>query len=182
MNWPDGSLHSRATRYTAHFGSIVNDDLEKYLFGALDDQGKRAVRAFALGNHADVHESFQDFFEHMAAQKLRTPNGLDWIRSCYGALGQIDLMVEMQALRMMHRTMWVEGVREIVSAHVSDVKFILTDHLVTVYGQWSLTPPNRRCPDRHAGCRNRPPRPWSLDRHARSSGRSGRLDCRPLSR
>lgn len=119
--------------YTTHFGPIINDDVEKYLFGAIDDQGAIALRAFALGDHADVHESFEDFFEHMAAQKLRTPKGLDWIRSCYGALGQVDLMVEMQALRWMHCTMWVEGVREIVSAHESDVKFILTDHPVTVY-------------------------------------------------
>jgi hypothetical protein len=59
------------------------------------------VRAFALGNDADVYKSFRDFFEHMAAQKLHTPKDLDWIRSCYGALGQVDLMVEMQALRMM---------------------------------------------------------------------------------
>lgn len=86
--------------YTTHFGPIVNDEVERYLFGVIDDLGAKAVRAFALGNHADVHESFQDFFEHMAAQKLRTPKGLDWIRSCYGALGQVDLMVEMQTLRL----------------------------------------------------------------------------------
>ena len=115
------------------FRSIVNDDIEKHLFGILDDQGSKAVRAFALGDPSEVHQSFQDFFEHMAAQKLRTPKGLDWIRSCYGPLDQIDLMVEMQALRLMHCTMWAEGVREVVSAADSDVKFIVTDHPVTVY-------------------------------------------------
>lgn len=130
--------------YTTHFGPIVNDDVEKYLFGAIDDQGAIALRAFALGNHADVHESFQDFFEHMAAQKLRTPKGLDWIRSCYGALGQVDLMVEMQALRWMHCTMWGEGVREIVTAYDSDVKFILTDHPVTVYNA-AVDPTSEQC-------------------------------------
>lgn len=119
--------------YTTHFGPMVNDEVEKHLFGFIDDRGAKAVRAFVLGNHADVHESFQDFFEHMAAQKLRTPKGLDWIRSCYGALDQIDLMEEMQALRLMHCTMWAEGVREVVSAADSDVKFIVTDHPVTVY-------------------------------------------------
>ncbi|MBI3346961.1 MAG: DUF4238 domain-containing protein [Burkholderiales bacterium] len=119
--------------YTTKFGAIVNDDIEKHLFGALDDQGSRAVRAFVLGSLSEMHESFQDFFTYMAAQKLRTPKGLDWIRSCYGPLDQIDLMVEMQALRMMHCTMWAEGVREIVSAADSDVKFIVTDHPVTVY-------------------------------------------------
>jgi hypothetical protein len=50
----------------------------------------------------------------------------------YGPLDQIDLMVEMQTLRMMHCTMWAEGVREVVSAADSDVKFILTDHPVAV--------------------------------------------------
>lgn len=149
---PRTALHEWGTKncfveydlYTTHFGPIVNDDVEKYLFGAIDDQGARAVRAFALGNHADVHESFQDFFEHMAAQKMRTPKGLDWIRSCYGALGQVDVMVEMQALRLMHCTMWVEGVREIVSAHDSDVKFILTDHPVTVYNA-AVDPTSEQC-------------------------------------
>ena len=144
---PDGrhvpltALHERGAKkcfveydlYTTHFGPIVNDDVERRLFGVIDDQGAKAVRAFALGNHSDVHDSFQDFFEHMAAQKLRTPKGLDWIRWCYGELSQVDLMVEMQALRLMHCTMWAEGVREIVSAADSDVKFIVTDHPVTVY-------------------------------------------------
>jgi len=138
---PRKSLHEWGTTncfveydlYTTHFGPIVNDDVEKYLFGVIDDKGAKAVRAFAGGTHADVHESFQDFFEYLAAQKLRTPKGLDWIRSCYGAMGQVDLMVELQALRLMHCTMWVEAVREIVSAQDSDVKFILTDHPVTVY-------------------------------------------------
>lgn len=138
---PRKALHEWGTKrcfveydlYTTHFGPMVNDEVEKHLFGFIDDRGAKAVRAFALGNHADVHESFQDFFEHIAAQKLRTPKGLDWIRSCYGALDQIDLMEEMQALRLMHCTMWAEGVREVVSAADSDVKFIVTDHPVTVY-------------------------------------------------
>lgn len=102
--------------YTTHFGSIVNDDIEKRLFGTLDDQGFKAVRAFALGDPSEVHEAFQDFFEYMAAQKLRTPKGLDWIRACYEPLNQIELMVEMQALRLMQCTMWAEGVREVLTA------------------------------------------------------------------
>ena len=34
---------------------------------------------------------------------------------------------------MMHCTIWTEGVREIVSAEDSDVKFIISDHPVTIY-------------------------------------------------
>jgi hypothetical protein len=54
-------------------------------------------------------------------------------------------MLEMQALRQMHCTMWLEAVREVVSAEDSDVKFIITDHPVTMY--------NPRCPPDSAQCR-----------------------------
>lgn len=39
----------------------------------------------------------------------------------------------MQGIRMMHCTIWTEGVREIVSAEDADVKFIVSDHPVTIY-------------------------------------------------
>jgi uncharacterized protein YchJ len=42
-------------------------------------------------------------------------------------------MFEMQGIRMMHCTIWSEGVREIVSAEGADVKFIISDHPITVY-------------------------------------------------
>ena len=41
-------------------------------------------------------------------------------------------MGEMQYLRQMYGTMWLESVKEVVSAERSDVKFIVTDHPVTV--------------------------------------------------
>src|SRR5579864_4790641 len=36
--------------YTTRFGSTINDEVERYLFGAIDDFGARAVRALA-NNH-----------------------------------------------------------------------------------------------------------------------------------
>lgn len=91
------------------------------------------MRAFASGDAVVIHESFQNFFSYLDAQKVRTPKGLDWIKSKYPQLTQLGLMTEMQALRQMHCTMWVEAVREIVSAEGSDIKFIVTDHPVTIY-------------------------------------------------
>ena len=119
--------------YTTRFGSIVNDEIERFLFGTIDDFGARAVRAFASGDAVAIHRLFQRFFEYLNAQKLRTPKGLDWIKSKYPNLTQLELMIEMQALRGMHLTMWYESAREIVSAELSDVKFIVTDHPVTIY-------------------------------------------------
>ncbi len=130
--------------YTTQFGHIVNDEIERKLFGPIDDRAAKAVKAFIDGDETGMHFGFEDFFEHLASQMLRTPKGLDWIRSRYAPLEQTELMVEMQALRFMHCAMWTEGVREIVTAADSDVKFIVTDHPVTVYN--ACTPPGSpRC-------------------------------------
>lgn len=137
--WGPTSCFSQYDLYSTHFGTVVNDEVEKFLFGSIDDRGSLAVRAFADGDMSAMHCAFQDFFEYLDAQKLRTPKGLDWIKSRYPSLDQLQLMLEMQGLRFIHCTMWTEGVREIVSAEDSDIKFIVSDHPVTVYN--AATPP-----------------------------------------
>ncbi|MGA4275680.1 hypothetical protein ACI2VH_02400 [Ralstonia nicotianae] len=142
--WGPKSCFCAYDLYSTHFGTLVNDEVEKYLFGSIDIRGAKAVRAFAGGDPSAMHHAFNDFFEYLDAQKLRTPKGLDWIKSRYSALDQLQLMREMQGLRLMHCTMWTEGVREIVSAAGSDVKFIVTDHPVTVYNA-ALPPGSTEC-------------------------------------
>ena len=119
--------------YTRRFGDQLNDDIEKLLFGEIDRKGALAVRAFIGTDLKEIHDNFQSFFDYLNAQKLRTPKGLDWVQSMYPSLTQSDLMLEMQELRQMYCAMWFESVREIVSAKDSDVKFIATDHPVTIY-------------------------------------------------
>ncbi len=135
--------------YTTQLGSTPNDEIERYLFGKIDDQGSKAVQAYIADDVTSMHDAFQDFFEYLDAQVLRTPKGLDWIRSRYPSLTQLELMLEMQSLRLMHCTMWAEGVREIVSAVTSDVKFIVTDHPVTFYN--AAFPPSLNDPDPTSG-------------------------------
>jgi len=125
--------------YTTRFGGRLNDEVERRLFGTIDNAGAPAFGAFSRGDMAAMHDTFLSFFEYLSAQKLRTPKGLDWIKAQYPSLTQLDLMLEMQSLRRMFCTLWLEGVREVVSAEQSDVKFILTDHPVTVYN--SFYPP-----------------------------------------
>ena len=125
--------------YTTVFGNHINDEIELRLFGKIDDSGARAVRAFISGDIAKQHRHFSDFFSYIDSQKIRTPKGLDWINSHFPDLSQLDLMLEMQAIRNLHCTMWTEGVREVVSAENTTAKFILTDHPVTVYN--SVHPP-----------------------------------------
>jgi hypothetical protein len=137
---------SRAFRqmdlYSTFFGTSVNDEIERRLFGDIDAKGANAVRAFAGADISEWHRHFQTLFEYIDIQKIRTPKGLDWLKAQYPTLTQNELLIEMQGIRMMHCTIWTEGVREIVSAEDADVKFIISDHPVTIYNH--AVPPKVR--------------------------------------
>ncbi len=145
--WDDTST-SRAFRqkdlYSTFFGTSVNDEIERRLFGDIDGRGSKAVRAFIGTDVSEWHEHFQTFFEFLDIQKIRTPKGLDWLKAQYPALSQNELMFEMQGIRMLHCTIWAGGVREIVSAEDSAVKFITSDHPVTIYNH-AVPPTDATC-------------------------------------
>lgn len=132
--------------YTTFFGEEINDEIERRLFGPIDDWGSMAVRAFIGEDVDEWRRHFQQFFEYMDAQKFRTPKGLDWLRRHYPRLAQNELMREMQGIRRMNCTVWSEGIREIVSAEHSDIKFIVSDHPVTVYN-YAAAPDHELCRD-----------------------------------
>lgn len=158
FNLPDGTQKSYLSRkwyttsqkfykehlYSTFFGPEVNDEIERMLLGPIDDNGAKAIRAFLTDDQHQWHHSFEDLFTYLDAQKLRTPKGLDWIKSKYPELTQMQLMIEMQSLRTMHCTLWAEGVRELVSAEHSDVKFIVSDHPVTIYN-YACPPHSELC-------------------------------------
>lgn len=130
--------------YSTFFGTLVNDEIERKLFGAIDDRGAKAIKAFLGTDESAWHHHFQNLFEFIDAQRLRTPKGLDWLRSQYPALSQNELMMEMQGLRNLHCTIWTEGVREIVSAEEAGTKFIVSDAPVTIYNH-ALPPEAALC-------------------------------------
>lgn len=130
--------------YSTFFGTSVNDEIERHLFGDVDARGSRAVRAFLGTDMGAWHDHFHDFFEFLDIQKIRTPKGLDWLKDQYPSLTQNELMFEMQGIRMLHCAIWVGGVREIVSAEDSDVKFITSDHPVTIYNH-AVPPTDGAC-------------------------------------
>lgn len=133
FRWVPKQCFYKNDLYTTSFLGNTNDEIEKYLFGEIDSTGSKALQAVVTGDISKLHESFNPFFEYLDAQKLRTPKGLNWINANYPGLTQLQLMLEMQHIRQMHCTMWAEAVREIVSAEESPVKFIITDHPVTIY-------------------------------------------------
>lgn len=131
--------------YTTFPHNKPNDEIEKFLFGQIDNVGAVAAGAIVKNDWKKMHKTFEAFFEYLDAQKIRTPKGLDWIKSKYPSLTKLDLLLEMQGIRTMHCTMWAESVMEIISAEDSPVKFILTDHPATIY--------NPACPPNGSHCR-----------------------------
>ena len=132
-NAPTSRCFFQTDLYSTFFGPFINDEIERFLFGAYDTTGAEAVRAFCTDDKALWHQNFKALFEYIDIQKIRTPKGLDWLKSEHPRILQNDLMQEMQGIRSMHCSIWTEGVREIVSAENVDTKFIISDHPVTIY-------------------------------------------------
>lgn len=141
---PTSQSFFKTDLYTTFFGEYINDEIEKKLFDYIDNIGSKAVRAFIDKDFVKQHDNFQNLFTYLDSQKIRTPKGLDWIQEHYPKLNQLELMTEMQAIQYMHCTLWAEGVREIVSAKDSDVKFLVSDHPVTVYN-YACPPNTKQC-------------------------------------
>jgi len=142
--WGPGNCFYEKDLYTTKFFGIRNEEIEEFLFGEIDNAGSKAIQALVVQDFKMLSKLFNEVFVYMDAQKLRTPKGLDWIRYNYFQLSHPELMLEMQFLRTMHCTMWVESVKEIVSAEDSDIKFIISDHPVTIYNP-SCAPDSKRC-------------------------------------
>jgi|SRR5882724_5419799 len=133
VHWATARCFQQRDLYSTFFDTLVSDEIERRLFGDVDAKGAKAIRAFAETDVSEWHRQFQNLFLYVDVQKIRTTKGLDWLKAQYPALTQNELMLEMQGIRSMHCTIWAEGVREIISAEDSDVKFIISDHPVTIY-------------------------------------------------
>jgi hypothetical protein len=66
--------------YSTFFGTSVDDEIERRLFGNVDTRGSQAVRAFIGTDMREWHDHFQDFFDFLDIKKVRTPKGLDGSR------------------------------------------------------------------------------------------------------
>ncbi|MGD0280581.1 MAG: SEC-C metal-binding domain-containing protein, partial [Smithella sp.] len=119
--------------YTTSFLGYLNDEIERYLFGKIDSDGSIAIKAFMDMDYRLFHNYFIKVFEYMDIQKIRTPKGLVWLSKKFPMITHNQLLMEMQGIRKLHCTIWAETVKEIVSAKNSKVKFIVSDHPVTVY-------------------------------------------------
>ena len=121
--------------YTVRALGQVNDDIERYLFGRIDREGKLGLEALVTEDWNTLHHYYDRFFEFMDALRLRTPKGLRFVQGFAKANSHHGLLMAMQQLRTMHCVMWGEGAREIFKADDSTVKFLFSDHPVTFYNR-----------------------------------------------
>lgn len=116
------------------FSGKQNDEIEKYLFGKIDIDGKKALQALVAEDWmSKLHERYGSIFEYMDAQILRTPRGINWLKKISNAKSQNELMMFMQYIRQIHCTTWLETAKDLVSAEKSEIKFIVSDNPITLY-------------------------------------------------
>lgn len=130
---PD-SCFAQDDLYTVQIGSWSNDEIERYFFGPIDDQGRDAVEFFAdFSFRKGVKEAFHNLVRFMDAQRIRTPRGLDWLQSLTNTHSNNATLMVMQKVHQAHATMWTEGIWEIVRARDTKTKFIVSDGPVTYF-------------------------------------------------
>lgn len=133
--------------YTTRLQNADSTEIEKQFFGAIDQQGRKAVEYYANFAYPwDGENHLREMLMYMSTQKLRTPKGLQWLQQITGAHNHNQLMAAMLSLRRLHCAIWTECVWLLADASQSKTKFIISDHPVTVY--------NRRCGPRSQWCRN----------------------------
>jgi hypothetical protein len=80
-NWGPGNCFFRKDLCTTRAFGRRNEAIEEFLFGKIDDDGAKAINALVVQDFDLLSKLFLCVFEYMDAQILRTPKGLDWIRS-----------------------------------------------------------------------------------------------------
>jgi hypothetical protein len=120
--------------YTTQFEQYQSRDIEKFFFGRIDDKAAAAMDFFTTFTHPDADGSALGIMiEYLSVQKLRTPKGLGYLRWFTGSSNRNRVLIEMQRLKDLHCALWIECVWSIWDASSSSVKFIISDHPVTVY-------------------------------------------------
>lgn len=132
--------------YTTMFDGWESTDIEQKFFGNIDSKGKDAIGFFQTFEHPSVdHDAFRNMILYLSVQKLRTPKGLGQLGRFLKNPGKNEILLAMQKLQQMYCAIWSESVWAIADASQSPVKFILSDHPVTVYNMGSKFPTTQWC-------------------------------------
>lgn len=124
--------------YTMYFGNIDSDIIERKFFDSREKLGYKAWPIFlSEGWGRGYPESWRSVLEFMDSQWFRTPKGMAFVKEVIQAnkmpFTTNTILNTMMKIHRFHCTIWAECIWEIVSAENSSVKFLLTDHPITLY-------------------------------------------------
>lgn len=136
LHWGPSKCFAELDLYTTRWNEIDNRDIEKFFFGKVDTDGKKAVEHFSNWQFdGDSADALQALLPYMSVQKLRTPKGLGWLRQFSGGLDNNATLILLQDLQNIFCTIWAESVWQIADASKSNTKFIISDHPVVAYNR-----------------------------------------------
>lgn len=131
--------------YTTEIWGIESTEIEKKFFGKVDRNAKGAVEAFANFYHPYYpHDDFENLLVHMSLQKLRTPKGLEYLKTIAPFQDKNIILTEMQRLKRLYCAIWSESIWQIADASNCSTKFIISDHPVSVYNK-GFYPRSKKC-------------------------------------
>jgi hypothetical protein len=134
MRWGTKSCFLQRDLYTTRFKDWQSTDIEQHFVGAVDARGRSAVQYFTSFEHPSVNgDALRAMMVYLTVQKLRTPKGLRQLAELTRFDDRNAVLVALQTLRQMYGAVWTECVWSIADASESAVKFIISDHPVTIY-------------------------------------------------
>ena len=122
--------------YTVRWGNVINTEIEQLFFGKIDREGRYAVEYFDKFEHPGADDrAFHGLLPYMSVQKMRTPKGLAWISQQSSVNDPRVNLFLLQKIRNIFCAVWTKSVWQLADATNSPVKFIISDHPVTVYNR-----------------------------------------------
>ena len=145
MRWGPPKCFCIHDLYTTAFGDWKSTEIEERFFGPLDEQGKSAVEYFASFEHPSADgEKLNALLRYMSTQKMRASKGLEELAKIIMSTDKNQTLLGIQKLRDMYCAIWTECVWGIIDASDSKLKFLLSDHPITVYNKGCF-PGSKHC-------------------------------------
>lgn len=144
--WGTKKCFQQPDLYSVRVAGYPKDLFEKLFFGDSDTAGASAVEEVSnAGSRTPIsREGFNNFFQYLSVQSLRTPKGLAWLRQRLPpSSSKQDLLEHVHRYQYMRCVMWVESFMDVLY-HDENVGFLLTDHPITLY--------NKACFPRSSDC------------------------------
>ncbi len=136
LRWGPPRCFCERDLYTTKAGSWISTEIEEKFFGPIDAAARKSLDYFADFTHPSAEgEHFKRLILYMSIQKLRTPKGLQFLAEVTRQTDKNLVLLQLQKLQQLYCATWSECVWSIADASDSAVKFLVSDHPVTVYNQ-----------------------------------------------